>query len=405
MTRCFAVGCFVLVTGVAVADPSVSGIPSVTPRPSGEVDVSYTLAAGEDAVVTVSFETNALLNASGTWIRLPDAAVTRLSGAVNRRVKPGARTLTWRPDPTVSAGLATAVPVRAVVTPWPVSQPPPYMVVDLGVKTNVHYYVSTNALPGGVADETYRRYKLLLRRIPAKDVVWRMGKVGASGWQAAHYVTFKSDFYIGVFEMTQQQMRYAASQSVRSLTMWPAVPQQWAKLTYSSVRGGNWPTDGKGQVDADSSLKKIQDLTGVVFDLPTSAEWEYACRAGTSGDYNVSGSINDACWCIGSLAAKGLSGTQPTGLLKPNNWGLYDMHGNVAELCLDLYADMASTYTDIGNPEEDPKGPTSGSGRVSRGSSYANHDFSSKQYLCEAVDEAVEKTYVGFRLWAPAEAR
>lgn len=390
----------------AAAAPAVSGTPAL--RISADtVEVDYELAAGADAVVTVSFETNTLADASGEWVAIPESATTRLSGDVNRRVTPGTpRRLRWRPDFRASAFSASTL--RAVLTPWPVSQPPPYMVVDLRGLGLVRYFVSTNALPdGGLSNDIYRRTKLVLRRIPAKDVVWRMGNPGASGWRAPHYVTFSSDYYLGIYEMTEHQLRTGAGQVNRPLTLHPATHGSGAELSYALVRGGNWPDDAKGEVGADTLLAKMQAVTGVPFDLPTAAEWEYACRAGTSGTYNVAGSMSSKCWCIGSLKETGLSGSQPVGLLRPNNWGLYDMHGNILELCLDRYEDVASTYTDMDEPEPDPKGSLSASAtiRVARGGNWADGESAATQDKCNGISEDEKKKWIGFRVWAPAEAR
>ena len=95
--------------------------------------------------------------------------------------------------------------------------------------------------------------------------------------------------------------------------------------------------------------------------LPTEAEWEYACRAGTTTPYNTGNTISDDTgWYDGNSTE-----TQEVGLKPPNAWGLYDMHGNVDEWCWDYY--NANYYTDISATVPNPKGPTSGSDRVVRG--------------------------------------
>jgi len=91
--------------------------------------------------------------------------------------------------------------------------------------------------------------------------------------------------------------------------------------------------------------------------LPTEAEWEYACRAGTQTPFYSGTSVNEAGWHIGNSGAR----THPVGEKQANDWGLYDMHGNVLEWCWDWLGNYPSQAND------NPSGPASGTGRVYRG--------------------------------------
>ena len=124
--------------------------------------------------------------------------------------------------------------------------------------------------------------------------------------------------------------------------------------------------------DAIAYCKKLSEKEGKKYRLPTEAEWEYACRAGTEtrwsfgDDEKVLGNYawyDKNAWDIGEEYAHQVA------LKKPNAFGLYDMHGNVYEWCHDYYEEDYYKQS----PEKDPTGPTSGSSRVLRGASW-NHD-------------------------------
>ncbi|MBI1315207.1 SUMF1/EgtB/PvdO family nonheme iron enzyme, partial [bacterium] len=108
-----------------------------------------------------------------------------------------------------------------------------------------------------------------------------------------------------------------------------------------------------------------QQQNGLIFRLPTEAEWEYACRAGTTSPYYSGESADDLRgygWSTGNSGKQ----THPVGQLKSNAFGLYDMHGNAWEWCADWYA--ADYY--VASPFEDPRGPLTGRQRMFRGGSW-----------------------------------
>ncbi|UCD57679.1 MAG: formylglycine-generating enzyme family protein, partial [Candidatus Hydrogenedentota bacterium] len=129
--------------------------------------------------------------------------------------------------------------------------------------------------------------------------------------------------------------------------------------------------------------------------LPTEAEWEYACCAGTETKYNVGESMthDDANYSFEGGKDYWNKGTAPAGSFPPNRWGLYDMHGNVSEWCQDWYS--RSYYKD--SPNNNPTGPTEGSERVVRGGSWKNsaHNLrSANREYCRPTNTC---NYVGFR--------
>ena len=140
---------------------------------------------------------------------------------------------------------------------------------------------------------------------------------------------------------------------------------QWRAVKRSDPRrfkGDNLPVENVSWDEAQEFIKKVND-SGVIPEgwkvaLPTEAQWEYACRASETGPYS-GGTIGQVAWYDGDSAVK----THAVGTKKPNAWGLYDMHGNVWELCADWYGDELSGGTN-------PSGPSSGVRRVDRGGSW-----------------------------------
>ncbi len=147
----------------------------------------------------------------------------------------------------------------------------------------------------------------------------------------------------------------------------------------SSTGGAGWPTYGHA-VDPTSFMGKLRTKTGLIFDLPTEAQWEYACRAGTvtalNSGQDLTATFSDANmtevgrYYSNKSDGKGGDSTAHTkvGSYRPNAWGLYDMHGNVDEWCLD----WLNRYEEAA--VEDPLGPTEGAlhVRVLRGGTWCS---------------------------------
>jgi formylglycine-generating enzyme required for sulfatase activity/TolB-like protein len=173
-----------------------------------------------------------------------------------------------------------------------------------------------------------------------------------------HEVTISKPFYMGVCEVTQEQY------------------EQIIGKNPSTFKGAKNPVEMVSWEDAVEFCKKLSAKTGKTVSLPTEAQWEYACRAGSKTRFGF-GDKDEDLFKYGNYCDKsntngfqwqdkdhndGFDKTAPVGSLKPNDWGLYDMHGNVWEWCSDWYADSYANAKSV-----DPAGPDSGSGRVLRG--------------------------------------
>ena len=263
-----------------------------------------------------------------------------------------------------------------------------YLVVDLNTGA-----VTPSTTGPDLSDDTCRTTELWLRRIPKGT--FTMGspedEVGRSSNETQHQVTLTEDFYIGVFEITQKQ--YSLIQgSNQSYYNGDTRPVEC--VSYNAIRGtgstagAGWPTYGHA-VDSGSFLGKLRAKTGQTFDLPTEAQWEYACRAGTTTALNTGKNLTSTDrdsamdeagrYDYNQKDGKGGYSSNHTkvGSYLPNAWGLYDMHGNVWEWCLDWWKfDQGSSAV------TDPKGPNSASGRVVRGGNWLSDARHCRSAFC-----------------------
>jgi Uncharacterized conserved protein len=295
----------------------------------------------------------------------------------------------------------------AVVFPMDEEDEALYAVVDLSAGPDaLHYPVRYTNMAPNLDDDTCRTTELWLRKIPAGTftigsqtiVTFSSGSDNNHKYEygeSQHEVTLTEDYYIGVFECTQKQWELVMG-SNPSLCKGECRPVE--RVSYQMIRGSSstggagWPTYGH-EVDFSSFMGKLQAKTGLVFDLPTEAQWEYACRAGTTTSLNSGRNATSSSDNVQDTAMNevgrysnnkndgkgGYSEHTKVGSYIRNAWGLYDMHGNVAEWCLDwhyyistYYADYYDYYPGVSSGL-DPTGPTSGSYRVVRGGGYSTY--------------------------------
>jgi formylglycine-generating enzyme required for sulfatase activity len=165
-----------------------------------------------------------------------------------------------------------------------------------------------------------------------------------------HKVKITKHFYIQTTEATQAQ--------------WKAIMGDHR----SEFTGDNLPVDLLSWNDVQKFITKLNDIeegTGRKYRLPTEAEWEYACRAGSTGMFFFGDNASE----LGEYAwneENSENQIHPVGQKKPNKWGLFDIHGNAHEYCQDWFDE--NYYSNC--PTEDPAGPANGNERISRGGSY-----------------------------------
>ena len=174
--------------------------------------------------------------------------------------------------------------------------------------------------------------------------------------ETQHPVTISKAFYMQTTEVTQGQ--------------WTAVmdTEPWKGKSYVN-EGPNYAATYVSWDDAVAYCKKLSEKEGKTYRLPTEAEWEYACRAGTTTTWsfgNDEKALGDYAWYDKNAWDIDEKYAHQVGLKKPNAFGLYDMHGNVWEWCQDRYAGYGSEKA-----LTDPRGPAQGGSRVLRGGSFS----------------------------------
>ena len=386
------------------ADPQISNVRLEQNSISRRVTVRYDL--DEAAVVTMDVLTNGV-SIGGANIQAVTGDCFKKVAAGNNHVVEWNPWLSW-PDHKFGAGV---VSVR--MTAWALDNTPDYMAVDItatgGADTQT-YYPAADFVPGGVTNSIYKTTKLLMRKIMAKDVEWTMGSTTLetkrdATREATHQVKLDGNYYIGVYEVTQAQWHLiqpgrpsyfnnAADRAMRPVE----------QVCYNEIRNAansttadaayNWPADP----NPNSFLGKLRTKSGLDFDLPSEAQWEFAARAGNgdtkwgdgSGILNVDadanlnllgryerdgGKVQDGTSYANPAQSCGTTnGTAIVGSYAPNAWGLYDMHGNVWEWCLDWYADDITAHGGKVNIDPATSANTlsgaSGADRVRRGGSW-----------------------------------
>ncbi|MBP5510039.1 MAG: InlB B-repeat-containing protein [Kiritimatiellae bacterium] len=272
-----------------------------------------------------------------------------------------------------------------------------YLVIDLSGGPNAASYPVSNLtdIPSGGWTDEYKTTKLVLRRIDPGTFMMGSpeGEIGRfSNDEPSHRVILTHSYYIGVFELTQRQWELVMGNrpsAFSNTVCYAARPVE--NVSYNQIRGSDlgkwWPQ--MNAVDETSFMGRLRAKTGRLFDLPTEAQWEYACRAGTTTALNSgknlsaasgvdanmdevgryyynSGSYNNSYDYNGSTVD---TGTAKVGSYLPNAWGLYDMHGNVGEFCLDYWRDGIENSTVM----TDPIGPETGSQRSVRSGTWSNY--------------------------------
>jgi len=275
-----------------------------------------------------------------------------------------------------------------------------FMVINLSEGEFATRYPITflDDIPSGGWTDWDKTTNLVMRRID--QGTFTMGTPGTTFNEDEHQVTLTKDYYIGVFQITQKQ--------------WELV---MGLPNYATHTGDNRPIEGVDynqiRMGAGSFMDTLRTKAGLPgFDLPTEAQWERACRAGTATALNSGKNLTATKKCPNMAEVgrydynqndgKGEGKSHTTvGMYLPNAWGLYDMHGNVWEWCLDWYTPTSEMSAVV-----DPKGPSRVKNlRVVRGGAYnsnAEECRSASRYdVYHSYYNVFRSGYFGFRVCLP----
>ena len=253
-----------------------------------------------------------------------------------------------------------------------------------------HQEVSARDL--GVPVETINSIGMVLRLVPPGDFLMGSEPSEPGHWPSEgprHWVRITQPFYMGVYEVTQAQF-----QQVMGFN-----PSHFAD-------SGELPVEQVSWNDAVAFCRRLSEMpaersTGWIYRLPTEAEWEYACRAGTGTPFHFGSELNGTqANCNGEYPygtdqrGPSLGRPTPVGSYAPNAFGLFDMHGNVWEWVADWYDDRYYGRS----PVDDPPGPQSGTYRVRRGGGWLSLAVRCRSANRDRDEPDVRHYDVGFRV-------
>ena len=422
-----AVGMVCTGAGVFANPPNVSNVTLIQPQGTRTAEVSY--ETDGPGIATFQFKTNGVDISHSEIVRT-------VTGDISKHIPAaGTYTFTWDAKRDYPEQVLSDLTVE--VTLWATNNPPIYCAVNLVDNPYaVRWYGKETEVPFGVNNSWWKKDWLLMRKIPSTEgefvtIGAPPGELGRdNNRDVLRNVRFTKPFYMGVFQVTQRQWQiiYGTRPSYfNNSACYEERPVEM--VSYNNIRGSagttyNWPNNGHA-VAPTSFMGLLSSRTGnmLEFDLPTETQWEYACRAGTSGAWNngttITNTTSDAnlsllgryqrndgyvqdgtSWEPPEQDCTDEHGSAKVGSYLPNAWGLYDMHGNMWEITLDW---LITNGADPSLAGDDPKGPVSGSSRTCRGGGWSSLSGDSRSARRGSLSASTAANYYGLRVAATAE--
>ena len=393
----FVIAAAVFATASARADGCVQSVTAGQFFPFDRmVIINYVLESDVNDEFTVDFYVTC--NEGETFFKLSEYGTLSGDGEEGTVSGNGAHKIYWTPGSdfdTVSSG-SMRIKVAAEVVPPP---PKTFMTIDL---TDGSVSYSPEEPTGGWTEE-YKTTKLALKRIEAGTFYMGTPTDAVSPHRDSkdcvkHEVTLTKAFYVGVFEVTQKQYQLITGTDP------------------SNFKGDNRPVESISYntiTGEGGFFALLNERTGLTFGLPTEAQWEYACRAGTDTDLNDGENLTNGGTEDPKMSEVGryqYNNTFPqggyqyynshtvVGLYRPNGWGLYDMHGNVCEYCRDFISPYNGT-----EPVTDQVGQTSSNYLTVRGGYFSSNPIDCRSASRSFQTKVSTANSRGFRVFMQIE--
>ena len=298
-----------------------------------------------------------------------------------------------------------------------------YMVIDVSAGTDAESYGVSylDEMPVGGWQNVHKTSKIVLRRIRAGTFLMGspLDEGGRRDNEALHTVILTNDYYIGVFPVTRGQWRKVKSDVTPGdhyTESGPAIGVSWDDIAGSGTRGEDTNVDAASFLGLLGARVNASLPQGYVVAFPSEAQWEYACRAGTTTawnngtDYSVYTDTNnksrdDNLTLLGLyLAVNANNCSKTVGTYLPNAWGLYDCHGNAGELVADtIYTDGSTRGPEITQTE--PRNVKYPNYRIYRGGNWQANPSPCRSAAKTHLLRSTRDSKVGFRLAVVREVR